>query len=121
MAKAHVLDSNGGGQTRVAWHFTVPAGNNTAGISWVTALLNSSIPKTTVLPDGSGTGGSISAAEKATIGAATVFEVVTSLPIPAGLNTTQANAFLDLQHAAQQTEEYERLQRRLAYAGYTRV
>ena len=120
MARAHVLDTQGA-LTRVALHFTVPAGNNTAGIAWVTALLNSSLSKTTVLPDGTGSGGSISAAEKATLANGTVYEIVDSVDLPPGMNTAQANAFLDAVHASRQTEVFALLQRQLAYFGYTRV
>lgn len=120
MARAHVLDSNGGGASRIAWHFSVPAGNNDAGIAWTVALANSSLRSTSVLPDGSGNGGSISAAEKANLANGSVYEWVDSLEIPPGMTAGQANAYLDEYHAAKQTEVYAMLQRRLRYAGYTR-
>lgn len=121
MAKAHVLDT-AGGLTRVAFHITVPAGNNAAGIAWSTALKNSGIGGKTVLPDGDGTGGTVGTVEKTSIvTAGTTFEVVRQVPIPTGLTLAQANAFLDDLHADLVTEIQPQLQARLNYFGFTRV
>ena len=120
MAKAHVLDTSGG-LTQVAFHIAVPVGNNGAGTAWSAVLINSGIGGTTVLPDGAGTGGTISAAEKTSIAAGTVFEVVDRIFIPTGLNAAQANAFLDAVHAAKVTEVQAQVTARLSMFGYTRT
>lgn len=121
MAKCHVLATSGA-NTQVALHITVPAGNNSAGIPWATVLKNSGIGGKTVLPDGDGTGGTISAAEKTSVVTnATVYEVVVSTPIPAGMSAATANAFLDALHAAAVIEQQDNIQKQLAQFGFTRV
>lgn len=120
MAKAHVLDT-AGGLTRVVFHVDVPTGNNSAGTAWASVLVNSSTGGTTVLPDGAGTGGTISAAEKTSIQGGTVFEVVDRVQIPLGLNAAQANAFLDAVHAAKVVEAQAQITARLTYFGFTRT
>jgi hypothetical protein len=120
VAKAHVLDTSGG-LTRVAYHIDVPAGTNTVGTSWSAVLINSGIGGTTVLPDGAGTGGTISVTEKTAITAGTVYEVVDRVSIPAGLNTAQANAYLDALHAAKTVEVQSQIQSRTGMFGFTRT
>lgn len=120
MAKAHVR-ATAGGLTEVVMHIDVPAGNNNAGTAWSAVLVNSGIGGTTVLPDGTGSGGTISTAEKTSIQTGAVFEVVDRVAIPPGLNAAQANAFLDAVHAAKVIETQAEIQKRLGYFGYTRT
>ncbi len=120
MAKVHVLDTSGG-LTRVVCHIDVPAGNNSAGTAWAAVIVNSGIGGTTVLPDGAGTGGTISAAEKTSIQGGTVFEVIDRISIPLGMNAAQANAFLDAVHAAKVIEVQAQITARLNYFGFTRT
>lgn len=120
MAKAHVLSTEGG-FTRVAFHIAVPAGNNAAGTAWSAVLVNSGIGGTTVLPDGAGTGGTISATEKTSIQGGTVFEVIDRVFLPSGLTGAQADALLDAAHAAKTTEVQAQVQARLNYFGYVRA
>ena len=77
MANIHVLDQTGPGRFRVVYHIAVPATTNSAGVAWRSAIAQS-INQTTpsVLPDGDGTNGTISAAEKAQIVAGAVLEIV---------------------------------------------
>ena len=77
MANLHVLESPAPGRFRVAYHVAVPAGNNPAGVAWRTAIVNSrgAAQAVSVLPDGDGTNGTISAAEKAQIVSGAVLEV----------------------------------------------
>lgn len=119
MARCHVLDT-AGGLTRVAFHIDVPIGNNDAGTAWSTVLVNSGIGGTTILPDGTGTGGTISAAEKTSIQGGTVFESVDRVPIPRGLNAAQANAFLDALHVAKTAEVQAQIQAQTGIFGFTR-
>lgn len=120
MAKVHVLATDGG-LTRVVFHIDVPAGNNGAGVAWTAVIVNSGMGGTTRLPDGAGTGGTISAAEKTAIQAGTVYEVEERVSIPLGLNTAQANAFLDALHAAKVTEVQAQITARLNLFGFTRT
>ena len=72
MSKVHVLEQNGPGEYSMVLHYATPAGNNSAGISWVDCLVAGS--PTTVLPEGVGPG-DITTAEKAAVEAGTVIEI----------------------------------------------
>lgn len=120
MARAHVLEG-GGEQSRIILHIALPAGNNSSGIAWTTALKNSTLRSVSVLADGDGTGGSIAATEKADLANGLAYEVQHFAAIPPGMTATQANAWLDAIHAARQTEVQGQLQAKLAYFGYTRT
>ncbi len=120
MANIHVLDRQGNGW-RVAVHIAVPAGNNAAGLAWATALLRSGNGGTTVLPDGDGTGGTVSAAEKTSVTNGTVLEVLDVAAPPSNATTAVAiNAWLDAYHAAKVAEVQARLQTELQQYGRTR-
>lgn len=83
MADIHVLNLVGQ-QARLVYHFAVPAGNNSAGIPWKTALARSktvvsagvATPPSSVLPTGDGTGGTITSQELASIQSGDIAEVV---------------------------------------------
>lgn len=120
MARVHVLDTSGP-NTRLVYHITVPAGTNDVGTTWAAVLVNSGIGGSTVLPDGTGSGGTISAAEKTSIAAGSIYEVEESVPVPPGMTTAQANAFLDSLHAAKTTEVQAAIQSRTRIFGFTRV
>ena len=122
MANIHVLDRGVDGKFHVAYHFNTPAGNNSATVSWATALINSGIGGKTVLPDGDGTKGTISSTEKASIVSGTVLEVVVSVDVTdGGANTTvsQMTTYLNANYAVVQTAVQADLQRRLAWFGGT--
>ena len=77
MANLHVLEQIGPGRFRVVLHVAIPVGNNPAGFPWRTAVAaHVDAAKPSVLPDGDGTAGTISAAEKAQIISGAVLEVV---------------------------------------------
>ena len=81
MANIHVLESPAPGRFRVVYHVAIPASNNAAGVAWRTAVANSrptgaNAPPISVLPDGDGTGGTISLAEKAQLVSGEVYETV---------------------------------------------
>ncbi|KKN26051.1 hypothetical protein LCGC14_0878570 [marine sediment metagenome] len=84
MADITVLERDTHNRWRVAMHFPVPAGNNAAGVPWRGALVASGIGGTTVLPNGDGTGGTISAADKALIQSGALLEHVESVRLGAG-------------------------------------
>jgi hypothetical protein len=75
MANMHVLSLDGSEFTAV-FHIAVPATNNAAGVPWQTVILRVGGGGTTTLPDGDGTLGTISAAEKAQILAGSIVEIV---------------------------------------------
>ena len=66
----HVLEN-----LRLIVHVPIPATNNPAGVPWRTALTRSGMGGKTVLVDGDGTQGTISAAEKALIVSGALWEV----------------------------------------------
>jgi hypothetical protein len=78
MSNIHILESSGPRKFRVVYHIPVPAGNNSAGTPWRTAVARSKINQASpsVLLDGDGTGGTISSAEKAQIQSGAIYEVV---------------------------------------------
>ena len=82
MASAHVLERQG-----TAWHVVVhtpvPSGNNSAGVPWKTAFLNSGRSGTTALPDGTGPG-QVTAAEKAAILAGDTLEFHLNVEVDTG-------------------------------------
>jgi hypothetical protein len=120
MAAIHVLDHQPGtAEYRVAVHWSVPAGNNSAGTPWKTALLNSRLAGTTVLKDGDGTAGTISAAEKASIVAGDVVETVDTVRIDS-VALANANAFLDAQATRITGEAQTQLSALLKFWGASR-
>lgn len=120
MAKVHVLDT-AGSNTRLIFHIAVPVGNNDAGTAWTTVLANSGIGGKTVLLDGNGTGGTISAAEKTSITSGGTYEVEAWASVPTGMTVTQANAFLDALHADKTIEVQASLQAQTRLFGFTRT
>lgn len=120
MANVHILDKQGA-LYRAAFHVPIPGGNNSAGVAWSAALLRSGIGGTTVLPDGDGTGGTISATEKTAITNGTVYEVVDNIdPMSGGTGGAAINATLDALYAAKQTEVQQLVQGQLSQYGRTR-
>ena len=112
MANVHVLESPAPGRFRVAYHVAIPASNNPAGVAWRTAIVNSrdATRPVTVLPDGDGTNGTISAAEKALIVSGAVFEYVHD-------EKGQTGATINAMHAQRSAEVLAALQARLAQFG----
>lgn len=78
MADIHVLRSSDDGtglHVEAVFHYAVPAGANSAGVSWQTAIIRSRIrPTNTNLPIGDGTGGTITQQERDAISAGAVLE-----------------------------------------------
>jgi hypothetical protein len=76
MANSHILEQTAPGRFRVVYHIAIPATNNAAGVSWRTCIAANVGAVVSVLPDGDGTNGTISAAEKAQLVSGALFEVV---------------------------------------------
>ena len=112
MANIHVLESPAPGRYRVVYHVAIPASNNPAGVAWRTAVVNSrdATRPVSVLPDGDGTDGTISATEKAQIVSGAVYEVVRD-------EKGQTGAGINALHAARSAEVLAALQARLAQFG----
>lgn len=113
MANIHVLQSSGN-HIRLVLHIAIPATNNTVGTPWRTAVVRAK-GGTTVLPDGTGTQGTISAAEKADIVSGAVHEAVVNMK-----RSTATNAALDAFYARIQSEILASLQAELEFYGHTR-
>jgi hypothetical protein len=126
MSNMHVLTQHSGA-FRIVAHIAIPVGNNTAGIAWRTALVASGLGGKTVLPDGDGTIGTISAAEKASIAAGSVYEDVTDLDVThdqtahgQALTGAQLAAIVDAWYAGHVTAVLASLQDQLVWFGQTR-
>jgi hypothetical protein len=123
MADMHVLTKQGE-KHRIACHIAIPNTNNPAGVNYRTALVRAGLSTpTSVLPDGDGTGGTIAAAEKTSLGAGALIERVLSLDITQGGTLTtlaQINAYVDAWYAQVVTETQGELQAILAQFGRTR-
>jgi hypothetical protein len=72
MARIHVLQRTGLNTYDCVVHSPTPAGNNSAGVAWATALVNSGL-NVTRLETGTGPG-QITSAEAAQVAAGTVIE-----------------------------------------------
>lgn len=120
MANLHTL-LRSGVEVTVAAHIAVPVGNNSAGVAWAMALLNSGLGGKTVLKDGDGTGGTISAAEKAAIVAGTVVEAVDTVRTDSVFGgAATINAYLDAQYILISNRTLTWLQDVLRWFGGTR-
>ncbi len=84
MADITVLERDISDRWRVAMHFPVPTGVNSAGVTWRDALVTSGIGGSTILPDGDGLEGTINAADKAKILSGELLEHVESVRLGDG-------------------------------------
>lgn len=123
MADYHVLTGSADGNAfTVVFHVPIPgAGTNRAGVPWRTALVNSGLGGKTALPDGDGTGGTVSAAEKAQVAAGAVYEVAEQIATHPGETALQLRDRIDARHAALAASVQAELQGRLTYYGFTRT
>lgn len=112
MANTHVLEQTTPGRFRVVYHVAIPATNNAAGVAWRTAIVNSrdATRPVTVLPDGDGTNGTISAAEKAQLTSGALYEVVRE-------EKGQTGAGINAMFAQRSAEVLAALQARLSQFG----
>lgn len=120
MSDMHVLVGDGNQAWSVVMHVAVPDATNSVGVNWRTAVVNSGLGGATSLPDGDGTAGTISAAEKAQVEAGEVLECVATLEIDGpGVTNPIRVATLRDNYAAHKTAVLATLQRRLKFYGYT--
>lgn len=83
MANSHVLEQIEPGKYRIVHHLPIPAANNLSSVPYRTILAAEVAARVaqvggraSVLPDGDGTQGTISAAEKAQIVSGAIYELV---------------------------------------------
>jgi len=81
MANIHVLEFVDTNKVRVVAHVAIPETTNNAGLTWRQLALLTDRGGTTILRDGDGTLGTISAAEKTQILAGAIIEVQATLEI----------------------------------------
>ena len=119
MADIHVLTGDQNRSWSVVMHFNVPDATNEVGVNYRTALVTSGLGGSTALPDGDGTGGTISAAEKAEIEAGIKAEYSASVLVESGgTSPAEMRAMLRGEYARQNATAIANLQSRLRYFGH---
>jgi len=119
MANIHVLEFVDTNKVRVVAHVAIPETTNNAGLTWRQLALLTDRGGTTILRDGDGTLGTISAAEKTQILAGAIIEVQATLEIdtvPSG----GRNAFYDAAFVSIQTEYVREFRQTYKFWGVTR-
>lgn len=114
MSNVHV-DSIDGTEVTVVMHFAVPNTNNAAGVNWRVIVARKF--GTTILPDGDGTAGTISAAEKTSIQSGAVVEQVRTIKIG---DNNPTGPQIDAEHTAQRAAWLAEFQARYNRYGFTR-
>ena len=114
MSNVHVLTQRNG-VIRMAFHVPIPNSSNPRGVNYRTALINSRIGGQTSLPDGDGTGGTISTAEKTSVISGAVYEYVIDIK-----RAPTTNAEVDALFTKISGEVQAGLQAQLDNFGYTR-
>lgn len=115
MSRIHVMESSGLNNYRIVVHAPTPNGNNSAAVSWVTALANSG--QGTQLPVGSGPG-QISTSEANQVAAGQVIEASGSFTDDPAWNNAQRTAALVAEATKLVTEAQAELQKRLKFFGH---
>jgi hypothetical protein len=119
MAEIHVLTTTGG-KVRFALHIPIPSANNSVGVNWRTALVNSGVGGKTELKDGDGTAGTIDNVEKPLIVSGALYETFVEKGLPSNwgaMNGAQRNAWLDALYNANQNNLRLALEGRLGLFG----
>jgi hypothetical protein len=120
MANWHALTGSlDGNSFRIVFHIAIPSANNRAGVNYRTALINSGLGGRTVLPDGDGAGGTISASEKASIVAGAIYEYTEEFATNPGETAGALQARIDARYTALVALLQDQLAKRLTYFGYT--
>ena len=101
MANWHALTGKDDANSfTIVYHLAVPNSNNAVAINYRTALVNSGLGGRTILPDGDGTGGTISAAEKTSIQSGALYEYVEPFATNPGQNLATLQAAVDARWTA---------------------
>lgn len=118
MAAINVLEINPNGMADVVIHFTVPVGNNSAGVTWKLAALNSGWSGKTKMATGTGPG-QISSADAALVASGDLIEIVVPIPAYDGSGAIITSGKLTTIATAAQNDWLARAQAALKYYGYT--
>lgn len=101
MANWHALTGiEDGNAYTIVYHIPIPNSNNRVSVNYRTAIINSGIGGKTILPDGDGTGGTISAAEKSSIQSGALYEHVEPFLTNPGQTLGQLGAAVDARYTA---------------------
>ena len=101
MANWHALGGIGDGNSyTIAYHIAIPSANNSAGFNYQAVLITSGIGGTTILKEGDGTGGTISAAEKASIQSGAIYEYVETFATNPARTALQLQGDVDARFSA---------------------
>jgi hypothetical protein len=120
VANWHALTGSPDGNSfRIVYHVAIPATLNRAGISYQTALVNSGLGGKTTLPDGDGTSGTISAAEKTQVQAGSLYEYAEDFATNPGEAAAALQARVDARYTALVSLVQGWLAKQLTYFGYT--
>lgn len=117
MSDIHILEGVGN-KWRVVMHFAIPNVNNAVGVNYRTALVNSGLGGTTILPEGTGAG-DISTGELAQVTAGEVYEYTAHLLIETGGSGASQVAMLTTEYNRLSSAVIATLQNKLKYYGYT--
>ncbi len=121
MADMHII-TGGRHAWRVVMHFAVQNVNNAVGVNYRTALINSGLASVSVLPDGDGNDGTISATEKTALDDGSIYEHVESLVIDGpGTDTASRVAMLKAEYASIETRVIDSLKHRLKFFGHNQA
>lgn len=94
MSRMHIMTGDGGNTYTCVCHSTTPTGNNSAGVSWVTALKNAMNPVTAMTVGSSS--GQITTAESNSVAAGSLIEVSFQFNDNPAWDTATRNAQLNL-------------------------
>ena len=112
--KIWILEADANENYQCVIHTPTPAGNNSAGFTWVSCLVNAGL-NTTILPVGSGAGQQLQAEHDAVVAGTTIELVKTFSIAGANVNATQVAVIRD--QAA--TDYLNYLARVLKWYGYS--
>ena len=118
MSKIHILEGSRPDTFRIVVHSPVPPGNNSAGFSWATCLVNSGMAATSMI-EGNGPG-QITTAEKAQVLGGSLIERRFDFMIDSDWTAAERNAALDAEAAKLIAETEQHLAATLRWYGVTR-
>lgn len=120
MANWHaLLGDKDGNSYEVAYLIPIPSATNRVGVNYRTAIINSGLGGKTILPDGDGTGGTISSTDKTLITTGAAYEVVERFATNPGQTLTQLTNAVNARFTALTTSVQAALVNQLAYFGGT--
>ena len=124
MADMHILTGNNSREWSIAMHFVVPNANNTVGVNYRTALVNSGVGvgddgRRSVLPSGTGAG-EITTAEEANLDNGSLFEHIASMRVESGgTSNAELQSTIREFYASENARVQAAIGSRLRYFGHT--